>query len=151
MPHGLGMGGSLEKFRLFIPDTLEECVAHSNCLTFENGSLLNHSNNNTESLPLPNTSSGSFVIDVMEIWGCGGDEVVNDALSAQQKDRGERDELIRKARLVDKAAFASNMFDQEFLLPKNFSHKVRMADASVCEEEKSSEKNPSPKLQATIP
>ena len=151
MPHGLGMGGTLEKFRLFIPDTLEDCVAHSNCLTFENGSLLNASNNNTTETFPTNQSSSSFVIDVMEIWGCGGDEVVNDALSAQQKDRGERDELIRKARLVDKAAFASNMFDQEFLLPKNFSHKVRMADASVCDDEKGSEKNVPPKLQPTLP
>lgn len=138
MPHGLGMGGSLEKFRLFIPDTLEDCVAHSNCLTFEAGSLLHASNSSVSSSSSydPSSTSGTFSIDVLEIWGCGGDEIVNEALSAQQKDRGERDELVRKARLVDKAAFANNMFDQEFLLPKNYSHKVRMADASVCDDEK---------------
>ena len=39
MPHGLGLGGDLEKFRLYLPDTLEGCVAHSNCLTFERGSF----------------------------------------------------------------------------------------------------------------
>lgn len=142
MPHGLGMGGSLEKFRLFIPDTLEECVAHANCLTFEAGSLLNVTNTTSSSSSYdPSSTSGTFTIDVLEIWGCGGDELVNEALSAQQKDRGERDEMIRKARLVDKAAFANNMFDQEFLLPKNFSHKVRMADASVCEEQKDNQKH----------
>lgn len=41
MPHGLGMGGDLEKFRLFVPDTLEGCVARNNCLTFETGSFFN--------------------------------------------------------------------------------------------------------------
>mmetsp|Transcript_8466 Transcript_8466/g.12630 ORF Transcript_8466/g.12630 Transcript_8466/m.12630 type:complete len:447 (-) Transcript_8466:195-1535(-) len=116
MPHGLGMGGSLEKFRLFIPDTLEECVAHSSCLTYEPGAFIDSS------------SSGSFDIDVMEVWGCGGEAAVQEALTAQAKDRGERDDMIRKARQVDKAAFANNSFDQEFLLPKNYSHKVRMVD-----------------------
>jgi hypothetical protein len=140
MPHGLGMGGSLEKFRLFIPDTLEDCVAHSNCLTFEGGSLLSPSNSSTSSEP-SSPNSGSFAIDVLEIWGCGGEELVNEALTAQRKDRGDRDEMIRKARLVDKAAFANNMFDQEFLLPKNYSHKVRMADASCCEEDKAASKS----------
>jgi hypothetical protein len=41
MPHGLGMGGDLEKFRLYLPDTLEGCVARNNCLTFETGSFFN--------------------------------------------------------------------------------------------------------------
>jgi hypothetical protein len=139
MPHGLGMGGSLEKFRLFIPDTLEDCVAHANCLTFESGSLLTPSNSSSP-FDLSSPNSGAFSIDVLEIWGCGGEELVNEALTAQMKDRGDRDEMIRKARLVDKAAFANNMFDQEFLLPKNYSHKVRMADASCCEEDKAAAK-----------
>jgi hypothetical protein len=144
MPHGLGMGGSLDKFRLFIPDTLEDCFAHPNCLTFEGGSLLNTSSPSASSSSYDPSSprSGSFAIEVLEIWGCGGEELVNEALTAQQKDRGERDDLIRKARLVDKAAFANNMFDQEFLLPKNFSHKVRMVDESVCSEAKDGTKSP---------
>jgi hypothetical protein len=145
MPHGIGMGGSLEKFRLFIPDTLEDCVAHPNCLTFEGGSLLNSNSSSSSSSSYdPSTPrSGSFSIEVLEIWGCGGEELVNEALTAQQKDRGARDDLIRKARLVDKAAFAGNMFDQEFLLPKNFSHKVRMADESACSEAKDAKSPPS--------
>ncbi len=52
---------------------------------------------------------------------------------AQSKDRNDRDDAIRKARMVDKAAFVGNSFDQEFLLSKTFSHKVRMADESVCD------------------
>lgn len=50
------------------------------------------------------------------------------ALEAQAKDRGDRDALIQKARQVDKAQFANNSFDQEFLLGKTFGHKVRMVD-----------------------
>ncbi|CAE7665830.1 unnamed protein product [Symbiodinium microadriaticum] len=120
MPHGLGMGGSLEKFRFYIPDTLEGCTACASCLTFEPGAMLEGS------------SDGSFSISIMEVWGCGGEELIAQALEGQAKDRGARDALINKARQVDKAAFAGNSFDQEFLLSKNFSHKVRMADESAC-------------------
>jgi hypothetical protein len=66
--------------------------------------------------------------DVMEVWGCGGEASLEHALQAQAKDRGDRDALIQKARQVDKAQFANNTFDQEFLLGKTFAHKVRMAD-----------------------
>lgn len=121
MPHGLGMGGDLEKFRLYIPDTLEDCVARSNCLTFETGSFFRDSN------------SSEFDIEIMEVWGCGGETFLHDALEAQSKDRGDRDALIQKARQVDKAQFANNKFDQEFLLGKNFQHKVRMVD-DACQE-----------------
>ena len=114
------MGGSLEKFRFFIPDTLEGCIACASCLTFEPGALLEKS------------TDGTFNISIMEVWGCGGDDLIAQALEGQAKDRYDRDALINKARQVDKAAFASNSFDQEFLLSKNFSHKVRMADESAC-------------------
>ena len=60
----------------------------------------------------------------MEVWGCGGEVCLQHALQAQAKDRGDRDALIQKARQVDKAQFANNSFDQEFLLGKTFGHKV---------------------------
>lgn len=66
--------------------------------------------------------------DVMEVWGCGGEVCLQHALQAQAKDRGDRDALIQKARQVDKAQFANNSFDQEFLLGKTFGHKVHMVD-----------------------
>ena len=47
------MGGTTEKFRIFIPDTLEQCSAHSSCSTFESGDLMN-------------TPSEIFDIEVME-------------------------------------------------------------------------------------
>lgn len=73
----------------------------------------------------------------MEVWGCGGEVCLQQALEAQAKDRGYRDALIQKARQVDKAQFAGNSFDQEFLLGKTFGHKVRMAD-DACHEEAAS-------------
>ena len=73
-------------------------------------------------------SHSEFRIGALEIWACGGNERIVEGLTAQAKDRVARDDLIRQARKVDKAAFANNSFDQEFLLSKNFSHKTRVAE-----------------------
>lgn len=113
LPHGLGIGGTVENFRLYIPDSLEDCIVRTQCDTFERGRLI--------------SSGERFNILELEVFGCGGDLAVAEALKAQKKDRAARDELIQKARTVDKAAFVDNAFDQEFLLSKTFSHKVRMA------------------------
>lgn len=83
------------------------------CDTFERGRII--------------SSGERFSIRDMEVWGCGGDLAVAEALQAQRADRAIRADLIQKARTVDKAAFVNNSFDQEFLLSKTFSHKVRMA------------------------
>eukprot|EP01038_Epipyxis_sp_PR26KG_P016805 gene16805-23004_t len=109
LPHGMGFGGSAEGtgFRLFIPDTLEHCVARSSCPTYESGLLVREAN---------------FEIDYLEIWGCGGDEIVLGGLKAQAKEREIVDENIRKARQVDKAQFFNNEFDNEFLLSNTMSH-----------------------------
>ena len=55
LQHGLGFGGSTEKFRLFIPDTMETCSACASCLTFESGPLL------------PNSGIAEFQIDTLEV------------------------------------------------------------------------------------
>ena len=91
---------------------MEDCCILAECDTFERGRIF---------------SSNRFNIVNLEIWGCGGDIIVQDALRAQKQDRANRDDLIRKARTVDKAAFVDSKFDQEFLLSKTFSHKVRMS------------------------
>ena len=39
LPHGLGAGGNTSNFRLFIPESLEECVGGSACTTFDVGPL----------------------------------------------------------------------------------------------------------------
>jgi hypothetical protein len=115
--HGLGFGGSIkEKFRLFIPESLENCQANTTCPTFEPGALL------------PPACKGKFEINALEIWGCGGQEHISSALQAQQKDRKIRDENISKAKKVDKAAFFSSDFDREMFLSKTFSHKADRDD-----------------------
>lgn len=117
LPHGLGIGGTVEGFRLFIPESLEHCVAKSSCPTFEPGRLIPLSDGVGN-----DTNSNTFEIDVLEIWGCGGDSIVSEALDAQAKDRMRVDEAICKARKVDKAAFFNNEFDKEFLLSNTLSH-----------------------------
>lgn len=116
--HGLGFGGSSQsQFRLFIPDSLENCIANSNCLTFESGKLVER-----------NEGSGNYVfeIDIMEVWGCGGDDIVVDAAKAQEKFRAIKDDNINRARKCDKAAFFGNSFDQEFLLGNTMQHRNGM-------------------------
>lgn len=107
LPHGMGFGGTTEGFRLFIPDSLEHCVATSSCPTFETGKLL------------PTEAEQHFEIDQLEIWGCGDSQAIAEALQAQVIERKNVDENIRKARQVDKAAFFNNEFDKEFFLSKS--------------------------------
>lgn len=107
LPHGLGFGGTVEGFRVFIPESLEECVANHSCPTYETGKLV---------------EGETFSIHTLEIWGCGGAAVVASALQAQSKDRAVVDENIRKARQVDKAQFFNNEFDKEFFLSNTTSY-----------------------------
>lgn len=108
MPHGLGFGGTLDGFRVFINDSLEKNIALNDCPTYETGKIV------------PNET---FEIDAMEVWGVGGDIRVNQALKAQVENRKIMAENLHKARSVDKATFFDNAFDREFLLSKTFSHK----------------------------
>lgn len=62
----------------------------------------------------------------MEIWGTGGDEFICKGMQSQMSSRTIQEENIQKARKVDKAQLANNSFDQEFLMPKTFSHRVRV-------------------------
>lgn len=133
-PHGFGMGGALDRFRIFIPDTMDEgtkdhkeCTGNDSDLTYESGALVTPSEN-TGFISNVNDLGTRFNIECLEVWACGGDEIINSGLSAQSKDRDVRAENINKARQCDKAAFANNTFDQEFLLGKTFEHKVRMAE-----------------------
>lgn len=112
-PHGLGFGGTTEQFRLFIPESFETCTFRTSCLTYEPGKLIQDSKMRDD----------KFEIDVLEVWGCGGDDVVSSGLRSQQKHRGVAQQAIDKARKVDKAAFFNNSFDQEFLLSNTLQHR----------------------------
>ncbi|KAG7398513.1 hypothetical protein PHYBOEH_010970 [Phytophthora boehmeriae] len=113
LPRGLGMGGSTDKFRLFLSEDLDEnSYSTPKCLSFESGRL---------------SSSDQFVIDTIEVWGCGGEE----SELNQKAHRQETADLINKARKVDKAQFLGNDFDKEFFLSKTYGHgtdKARVAD-----------------------
>lgn len=120
IPHGLGFGGSLEGFRLFIPDTLEQCTARGMCTTYEPGKLVfsdDHDVNNVQ-----------FEIEHLEVWGSGGAVMIESALKAQADHRKVLADTIDKARKVDKAQFFNNGFDREFLLSNTFSHQKEMQD-----------------------
>mmetsp|Transcript_3611 Transcript_3611/g.5629 ORF Transcript_3611/g.5629 Transcript_3611/m.5629 type:complete len:168 (-) Transcript_3611:733-1236(-) len=109
LPHGLGFGGTMEGFRLFIPESLETCTAQESCPTYEPGRLVE-------------AEGGEFQIGTLEIWGCGGEEKVASALQAQEYERQLEEENIQKARHVDKAAFFNNEFDREMFLSNTVSN-----------------------------
>ena len=134
-PHGIGMGGNLDRFRFFIPEDLDDgskthkvCVANESDLTYEHGELIPSSGESVEFISNINDLGTRFNIECLEIWACGGEELIKRGVVAQAKDRDVRSDIINKARQCDKAAFAGNSFDQEFLLSKTFAHKTRMAD-----------------------
>lgn len=118
LPHGLGLGGTVEGFRFFIPESLEHCTAGGSCPTYEPGRLV---------------EGGTFEIDSIEIWGCGGSEKVSHALKAQLKEREITSEAIQKARKVDRGQFFGNKFDQEFFLSKTMQHRQEQSDREGCD------------------
>jgi TLD len=124
VPHGIGLGGTEEGYRIFIPDTFENCRASDSCLTFEGGALMPDIST-TES---EKWSSGKyhFEIDQLEVWACGGPEAIKHGMQVQEHERALREENIQKARKVDKAQFLDNAFDKEFLLSKTFAHKAQI-------------------------
>jgi hypothetical protein len=112
--HGIGFGGTVDEPRFFIEESFDHCVAGNRDLTFENGSLL------------PKTASGAvrkdFEIDALEVWGVGGDDVVQQALGARAAARNVKDESIQRARKVDKAAFLDD-FRSGLIESKAFVHR----------------------------
>jgi hypothetical protein len=116
--HGIGFGGSVDQPRLFLSESLDDCVAAPNQdLTFEHGSLL------------PLHESGAvrkhFDVDSIEVWGVGGDAVVASALEGRSKSRQVRAEGIQKARKVDKAQFLDD-FQSGLVSSKAFAHQQQV-------------------------
>ncbi|ETV95397.1 hypothetical protein H310_11275 [Aphanomyces invadans] len=112
LPRGLGFGGTTSKCRLFLDDELDDCTSALKCGSYEPGAV---------------AMKGSFRIQMLEVWGCGGDE----CKLAQHHYRADTAELINRARKVDKAQFAGNAFDREMFLSKTFSSGadgIRLAD-----------------------
>lgn len=131
LPHGLAIGGSLESFRLFISESFDNCVASDSCLTFEGGNLLPESTaNDGKDKEFSGVSKSAFEIDHLEVYACGGKQIIERGMKALANDREIRDENIQRARKVDKAQFFNNAFDREFLLSGTFAHTAQSADRS---------------------
>lgn len=71
---------------------------------------------------------GTFEIDTLEIFGCGGTEKVAKAMLALQDNRESTDIEIQKARKVDKGAFFNNEFDREMFLGNTLNHHSKAFD-----------------------
>lgn len=116
-PKGLGFGGKPECFRLWISEDLEDGYCCLSDTTYEAGTLYPG---------IPNdTGDGSsdaagfqmhFRLSELEVWV----EADKEALR-RQKQFADRDERIRlERRQVDRARFADNAFDREYLLEGRF-------------------------------
>ena len=101
--HGLGFGGSQEKPRLFIPksfDDLGSASSFDTSYTYSMGNLL----------PDHYMHMEQFHIHAMEVWGVGGDTVIEAALKKQTEYRDLQTSNIHKVRTIkDKSMFIQDM------------------------------------------
>jgi hypothetical protein len=100
-------------------------MAAESCLTFEPGKLI--AEKSADDVPGV-LGRAQFEIGILEVWACGGEQLISKGMSSMTKDREIRDENIRKAKKVDKAQFFNNSFDREFLLTNTFAHKETQRD-----------------------
>lgn len=96
-------------------------MASSRDLTFEQGLLLPPTVSSTGSVTLQKY----FEIDSLEVWGVGGDAVVQEALADRVKQRDILHANIQKARKVDKAQFLDD-FKSGLIESKAFVHRDQM-------------------------
>lgn len=125
-PHGIGFGGTVEKPRLFIAETLDGCMASSGDLTFEPGPLLPPPGQEGE------PARKYFEVETCEVWGAGGDDIVSEALGARSKQREIVASNINKARKVDKAQFLDD-FKSGLIESKAFQHRDQMRGRDDCQ------------------
>ncbi|EWM21955.1 TLDc [Nannochloropsis gaditana] len=120
LPHGLGVGGSVDTgFRLWIPESLEGCVAGDRDASFAWGPLAGKTGGGKGG------REGEFEMEGLEVWGVGGEEAIEAACNAQGEARQMMADNIARARRVDKSKFVDNDFDKEFLLGKTFGQGKR--------------------------
>lgn len=113
-PRGLGFGGQVGSFRLWIDADFQECKVLLGDATYKNGPLLPGSEYET-----------AFKISAIEVWGCGGDS----AQEAQETQRGRSEAVRNQARQVDRSKLLENEFDKEMFFGNTFA-----ATADVREE-----------------
>jgi len=126
--HGIGFGGTVDQPRLFLAENLmDDCMASSQDLTFDNGSLLPKASSDSHAFGGGTTLSAKsyFEIQSMEVWGVGGKDIVQAALDGRRKARELREEGIRRARKVDKAQFLDD-FRSGAIDSKAFAYKQQI-------------------------
>lgn len=109
--HGIGFGGTVDQPRLFLAESFDNCFAGSDDLTFEKGPLLGTT-----------STTSTFEIETLEVWGVGGSEMVEESLKARKQQREYRHATIQKARKVDKAAFLDDL-RSGLIESKAFAHR----------------------------
>jgi len=110
-PVGLGFGGTFDKPRFFIPESLEHCSARFFDKTYEMGDLL------------PDDALETFEISTIEIWATGGDEMIQQALRDQADYRERHEGYLMNARVVhDKKQFVKD-FESGLIPNALFAHK----------------------------
>jgi hypothetical protein len=116
----------LQEPRLFLTETLDDCVAAATDLTFDNGRLLpNVGDYGTTSANDRNSQQQHrkyFTVDSLEVWGVGGTAVTLLALQQREAARAVTQEAIRRARKVDKAQFLDDFRTGTFA-SKAFQHR----------------------------
>lgn len=102
LPRGIGFGGSTTRGpRLFIDETFSGCYASTRDGTFQMGNLLPSKDSFSQKI--------FFNIHQLEVWGCGGEDVVTEALESRRQERSLRASQIQHYRRVDKSAFLTDL------------------------------------------
>ncbi len=113
-PRGLVIGGTMKDPRLHITESLEQCIASSGGPmdgTFDTGPLL------------PGQWDKYFNVDILEVWGVGGEEVIVDAVNAKGKHEGVAEATRRRVQMVDKKQFLEDFQSGLHVGSKLFAHR----------------------------
>jgi len=104
-PRGLGFGGQLNFFRLWLDADFEESYVLQSDATFGSGLLIPGDGLQTR-----------FQASLIEVWACGGEEAREAQVEQRRRTEGVRD----AARKVDRAKLLENEFDKEMFLQNTF-------------------------------
>jgi TLD len=109
---GIHIGGTFEMSRLYVDDSLSSFQSVGMDATFESQQLLSIVNEEEEEDEL---ISGK--VKIMEIWGLGGEE----AMQEFERRKQDLQEIRMERKKVDKARILENDFDKEMFLGKTFN------------------------------
>jgi len=129
LAHGIGFGGTTEKPRLFISKNLDECIVVNSDSTFDPGSLLPE-RRHEEDLGFA-LMEQEFEVESLEVWGIGGNDIVQNALGIRERERQIFAANIQKAKKVDKSQFL-NDFKSGLMNSKVFQHRDEMRGRADC-------------------